>query len=352
MYVHMGQTSTSRLASIEWLQGQTGLDVDLSGLEHQEQQAQLLQAQGVLPTIGCEVEVKWSSLFPELAREYFGEPDELGRLPVRFQDLPESRQREFDEKCTELDRTFKPRYEATERAGIPKGNDAFWEFANAPTYHWQTLATEVGQLMQGEFIPEGHDHSFHITLGGVAAEGGGMSLILSGLELLEVTPERIMVAVEGNRLGTRTAWDRRGADGVRNRANNLALGETTATELRTLTVKNQQQVETLLSTAQTLTVVLAAYRSRATGRVPALVQLWPEYRSALRSLWEARGLPVESWGKPQNNPTPWLGWAACLSARNEVGSLEEHTIGVMREIVTEATDTLKGFMNNRIPAGV
>ena len=92
----MSEAIESRLRPIM----QLGEQIDIEYLRASESEAKYLhETYGILPTIGCEVEVKWSTHFPELARKYFGEQDEFGRFEHRFKDLPTERQQELDKLC-------------------------------------------------------------------------------------------------------------------------------------------------------------------------------------------------------------------------------------------------------------
>jgi hypothetical protein len=314
----------------------------MSFLEQQERRAKRVhKLYGILPTIGCEIEVKWSSLFPEVANEYFGPYDELGRPTLRYDDLSAERQTEIDDLSLVLDATLKPKYEEVAAHGIPAGADAYWEFANRPTYHCDTLATEVRLLYAAGLIPDGNEHSLHITVGGVMSDGGGPALVLSALELMHVSPARIIAATLPNKYGTSTSWARRGNDGIRSRGRGfMQLGLQSGTELRSLTSSNPIGTQTVLEDAQLLSAVLLAYRHRYEEALPddvtALGRLWPGFRQELTGLWKERNLKVESWGPPHKNPTAWLGWAACLEARANPDSQESTVIYATRSVVDKA----------------
>lgn len=122
--------------------------IDIEGLAAKEDRAKTIhENHGILPTIGCEVEVKWSTLFPALATEFFGAQDELGRFEWQYTDLSPQKQQEIDSLCLELDAELKPAYAATVEAGIPAGNDAYWEFLPiAP------LTTGVPWLVRSRYL--------------------------------------------------------------------------------------------------------------------------------------------------------------------------------------------------------
>lgn len=345
-------TIDNRLRPIEWLASLPHLpDVDMGVLARDEEAAQLFYATGQLvPTIGCEVEIKSSTIFPELAANYFGSQDVYGTFEHRYPDFDPSKKKAFDEAFSQLDKEIRPWYEATKEAGIPQGNDAFWEFANSPTYAWQTLAAEVGLLFDSSLIPSGFDHSLHVTLGGLEIGRGGMGYILGGLELLFVSPERLEAATMPNRIGTQSIWARRGANGLRTRyAGGLRLGQVTATELRTLTVSSAEQSSSILEASQLLGALLAAYRSRQTSNDPMvqeLVPLWDEYRSSLKELWNVHDLPLEPWGMPKDKPLNWKKWAGAIALRGNQGSQEQETVVLFKSIVNRASIALSVLTDN------
>ena len=342
-------TASNRMQPIEWLSALphiTGVDIEL--LRSNEDSARRLYGSiGLVPTIGCEVEIKSSAVFPELAKEYFGKQDKYGHNQYSYGGFDEAKKAAFDAEYNRLDTKLKPWYEMTKAAGIPQGCDSYWEFANAPAYSWKTLAAEVGLLFDSDLIPEGSNHSLHITLGGVEIGKGGMAYVLGGLELLFIPPERIEAATMPNRLGTQSTWARRGDDGMRPRyAGGLALEQTTATELRTLTVSYPEQAASIFETSQMLGAMLTAYRKRKTSADPltqALAFLWDEYRCNLKDLWLEHGLPLQPWGKPKDKPEYWLKWAGAIAERDSGGSLEQETVKKFQRLIDMAASLIKSF---------
>lgn len=74
-----------------------------------------------------------------------------------------------------------------------------------------------------------------------------MCLVLSGLELAYGSANRILLATQANRYGGSSAWARRGVDGIRTRSSGfLQLGQTVATELRTLGVSSPKECQEIL----------------------------------------------------------------------------------------------------------
>lgn len=332
-----GEVLNPRFAPITFLSEKYNLLSDYNQLSLQEERAEYLYRHyKITPTIGCELEVKFSSLRPELAREFFGEQDAYGRFERSYNDLPPALRAELDlhSKAFELER--KQAYHDVWQAGIPKGKDAFWEFAHSPTYAWQTLAHETRLLFESGLVPEGFEHSLHVTL---AADptGGGLALVLAGLELEFVKPERIESATHYHRLDKRSGWARKGTDGQRVRtADQLRLGASTAVEFRTLATDSSIQTTEILRTSQLLAAALLAFRQRHDIQNPvirAIAGLWPIYRGTLYNLWTERRLPIGSWGDSHENPKPWIGWADCLGRRDEADSIEAEAVRVIGNIV-------------------
>ncbi len=343
----MGRNSPeTRLGSIAWLAENLQAPVDIESLRLQEVWARRVHDMyGILPTIGCEVEVALSALQPDLCHNYFGEPNALGRFPKRYDELPFNRQREFDERYEAFCTSWRPRYQATVEAGIPRGKDAYWEFANLPTYHWETLATELDFLFRRQLIPEGFEHSLHVTVGGVDLAGGGMSLVISGLELLHVSPQRILAATaEGRRANRHGAWAVRGIEGLRLRnGDQLELNEVTATELRTLAVSSAQQAKHILYTTQVLSTILLAYRKRheaSQSTTQELATLWAPFTAIIKDVWSAKGLPAEPWGTPQHYPAYWQRWAECLRDRGLPSTLEAKAADSIESLIYYAATLL------------
>jgi hypothetical protein len=331
-----------RLRPLEYLNQQLSSPAfDRPTLMATEQRYQKLHHRynGIIPTIGCEIEVKHSSLQPELFKQYFGDMQPSGKFTRRYIDLPTDQKAAFSRAWDRFEQQELPRYQATQVAGIPKGNDAFWEFANSPTYAHETLATEVDLLFQTNLVPKGIEHALHITLGGIHNRQGGMALVLSGLELSFASPERIMQATYGNHYGSKTAWSRRGQDGLRERQGNLDLGARQATEMRSLTVQSGDQATQLFQASQMLGFTLQAYRSP--DILPATVarrmrHLWQSYRQLVHDQWRSLQLPASSWGEPQQNNLPWHKWAEALRQREEPDSKVAETVRDIGQIILQS----------------
>lgn len=330
----------TRLEPIRVLSEEYGQSLDYERLFDQELNAyDFRKIYGVLPTIGCEVEVKWSSLFPTLAEEFFGEQDKYGRFKISYNDLSEDRKSQLDKICLELDLDLKPRFNRTCEAGIPAGKDAYWEFANSPAYSYRTLAAEIDLLKNEGLIPEGGDHSLHVTLGDLSIKGGGVSLILCSLELMYANPSRIEAATIANKYGGKNTWARRGKDGIRPRhINDLKLDSMCASELRTLSLYENVSPSEILETSQIFGASLLAYRNKdqIDESIIELSNLWSMVRLISREAIKSAGLPIKSWGLPHRNKEKWLNWAEFISSRDNSNSEASDLILSLKEIQKEA----------------
>lgn len=334
-----------RIESISHLATMCEAALDVDSIAAQEQASQHVRlTTGILPTIGCEIEIKWSSLFPEIADEYFGAKDTLGEFERAFDDLSPVEQDELNALRKVHETELLPAYQATCDAGIPAGSDAFWEFANAPAYSARTLSTEVKLLFHAGFIPEGHHHALHVTLGGLALGRGGAHMVLAGLELLHGLPERFILATQGTKYATANTWARRGREGIRQRTSEqLQLNDTIGIEFRTLTIASSEAADDLFSDAQNLGSILLAYRQHAyspSHLTQPLRPLWDTYRQRIKDLMHAYQLPSEPWGKPHENAIPWLRWAGVISEAPHSTSEAAAATNDIKAIVKEADELL------------
>lgn len=85
-----------RVQTINSLQVAAGAElINPAALLSQEVQARELVQMGILPTIGCEIEIKASTLMPAIFHDAFGEPDEYGRFKPRYFELPSDKRSAF-----------------------------------------------------------------------------------------------------------------------------------------------------------------------------------------------------------------------------------------------------------------
>lgn len=337
-----------RLSSVTSLAGETRAPGYIEALAEQERTAEKIQREyGILPTIGCEVEVSWASLYPELIAKYFSDLDSqktFATVTQMVNALTKEKREEFLEEKEAIEKRDKPRYEATIGIGIPKGNDGYWEFAPHPAYAWQTAAEEVDLLMEQKLIPVNFPNPLHITLAGIAIEGGGPHLILAGMELLTLPSERIRRAAETS---VPYGWARRASHnigGLRHRpAHKLELGHLNGIEARTLITRGPEDHRVSLRTAQLLGAVLLCRRNQADLNNDSLLDmagLWPLYKAHITELFTRRGLPNAAWDSPSSNPHMWKIWADCLDNRATAGTPEYIAAQEITGVVDRAEELL------------
>lgn len=240
------------------------------------------------PTLGIEIEIREKAVLSSKESKKQTETDENERDALRS------------------------KYFHTRRAGIPSGNDAFWEFAHAPSNHYLTLSREVQWLAQQNYIPQEHGrHSLHLTLGGITSVGtqGREAFVLArALEATgwSTTGGRIMRPY----LLKQHAWNHKGQAGVNERGFGVELGAKNAIEIRTLQLQTLSGLNRTLASAQYLGAALMAYQEWMDPSTPKsesdplaqsksqLAQTWNTFSLRLQSLFNKYGLSSPN--------LPWL----------------------------------------------
>lgn len=265
-------------------------------LRHYEEKA--MKANAV--TIGCEVEVRFSSYFPELYAEYLED--------TTYDKLSNVKKLKFDVDVTNAEEELglKEKFAKSEAAGVPKGKDRYYEFANSPVYHPYTLTVELGLLRDIGLIPEGIKHPLHITIGGLG-HSRDTGLMLMALEILGYTsPERIWEVAVSDKAVT---WARKGRAGMRERsATELSLGATKAIELRTLELpKTQREIEDLFGLVHNIATAIS---DKATE---AQYDRWLLVVDELEEIGRRHQIDTyTNWGRPFDNPQIWIDFATKL----------------------------------------
>lgn len=337
-----------RLKTIVQLQESLGSACNVEQISYYETQARnLYERTPLVPTIGCEIEINHSALFTRIMQKYLGEQDEYGRFRSSVSNLATEARAAFEAEYDEAAASVIPKYELTEQVGIPRGNDAFWEFAHSPTFAHETLAAEVGILFDAKLIPDGYGHSLHVTLGNIDIHGGGPAIVVGALELLSGASDRIRLGMLSNRNRGNVGWARKGKDGLLARqADAVLLEQDHAVEFRTLSAPSKEQVAETLRSAQMLGAVLISYRSRQeVSEARQLSKLWPEFRSALYLLWEEKDLPAKSWGTPRLHRDLWGVWADTLDEAQDSDSLPAETVRHISKIVSKAEMAVEELRN-------
>ncbi len=304
---------------------------------------------GILPTVGCEVEVMFSALFPEQSSRLLGDPYDPQRSQSfrnRVGELSGDDLAEYER----LDQMTRPRFEATLKAGIPKGKDAYWEFANSPAYSWRTLGLELDFLMDYGLLPEGYQHSLHVTLGGIKTDHGAVKII-NGLELLYADPDRVRRGTIENRFGQAMGWARCSSNaihnGIRERPNYaLDLGQEVGTEFRTLATDSKPSHNGSMRAAQLLGSMLLSSQNLGLNHHPAvevLAKTWRKYDDSLKKLLGGVGLPADGiLGPARMNIKAWNTWADCLEQRDSSESAIAESINSINTFL----DTAEAAIND------
>lgn len=216
------------------------------------------------PTLGIEIEIREHTVLPKEAKDW-----DLFQKSDFFKD-----------KIVQ--------YRETEKIGVGKGNDAFWEFAHNPVRNYTTLSREVQALMEmGLINKDYHKHSLHITVGGVSSEGmgGEGSFVLArALEATGwgTTGGRIMRPY----LLKRGAWTYKGQAGVKERdIHEIQLDVSCAIEIRTMQVQGLTGLDRLLRSCYLLGAALKAYQDRE-SRFGSISDGDSDIKEQLGSIWE------------------------------------------------------------------
>lgn len=254
--------------------------------------AETVAVPGTVP-IGLEIEVKFSSYFPDLWNEFDLEKRGFGGLSKAESDS-------FSEKCTELEKDLLPKLRSTILAGVPRGNDRYWEFALDPAHDVSLLVEQVELLSEGGVLPRDRRHSLQITVGDLRATPDVYYLAML-LELQTIDAERIAYGIEQTSKTIYTGWARKGRSGVFEKdALDLKNGSTVACELRPLQLPlNRADFQRLM-----LDVSWAANAIAAKQGVRPLVDSegldrWNAFVGQAKQALHDHGLPDRNWGGGQ-----------------------------------------------------
>lgn len=300
-------SETMRVQTLEALQGQfTHID------QKRLHELDVLEANTspYMPTIGAEIEVTWTSVFPQSAARVF-------REGTTWKNMTDQELEAFNTLCSALDTEVLPLYESTQRAGIPKGKDAYWEFAHAPCKSYQTLADEIGLLMKPSvgLIPTEQELSMHVTLGGIEVVHGGPHMILTGLELARgTTGDRIRKAIVPRLDSLDRGWARKAAQGLYTRAPGELAGTNCGFEMRSLVANTSEQVRDTMRTAQMLGAALLGSRAVRSGddgyKTRHLRLNWRQFITSLKSAFYAAQIDIgQQWLAPYEKAEPWASLA-------------------------------------------
>ena len=286
----------------------------------------------IVPTIGAEVEVTWSSMFPKQAERWFAD----GKT---WDDFSKDEIEEFDVLCSALDEEVLPTFYAVQRAGVPKGKDSYWEFANQPTRSYQTLAREIGMLMSSNVgvIPVNNNLPMHITLGNITYESG-VFYVLSAAEITGGTTGNRIRSATINRHVLDRNWARKGPSGLYVRAPGELVNANDGCEMRTFVADSPEQVKETLRTTQLLGTALNGFREYKAGSKTEVNQrLWLSWKrlvQATKTTFLEAGLEDvnKKWMPPYDRTKPWKELADFIDEVSDE-SIKNSYSNVVRHIV-------------------
>lgn len=247
--------------------------------------------------IGIEVEVPWKAYFPDLWVEGFPNVESHILSDISVQ-------------CTEREKDLIPRLMLTEKCGIKRGGDRYWEFALDPVTDVGIACDHIAILRQHNLIPPGK-HSLHITFGGVRVTRD-MYYVAMCLEALACSPDRILRGFHPTSPNLSHGWARKGYAGLfeKEGSNDVQHGMEYGSEIRLLWLPDtDEQLYSLLSIAQLL--AMRVQRAQTTGEQ---CHIWLSVMQDCKAVLSENGLPDRNWKKPHQDPNVWRVFADRLPA--------------------------------------
>jgi len=261
---------------------------------------------GAVP-IGIEIEVKFSSYFPQLWQEF-------GLHHRGFGAMNKSEMEEFSAKCTEAEKVLLPKLQATVEAGVPRGNDRYYEFALDPVHDAGLLVEQVEVLTAGGVLPRDRRHSLQVTIGDIRATPDVYYLAML-LELHTLDPERIASGIEQTDKVIHTGWARKGRSGVFEKgAADLKHGSDVACELRPLQLPlDREGLIQLMRDASWGSNAIAIKQGGLQPADPEGLERWEAFVVRARQALCDAGLPDRNWGGGHAiDQSAWKAFGDCL----------------------------------------
>jgi hypothetical protein len=259
-------------------------------------------------SIGAEIEVNFSSYFPEFYKKYIatgeyknGDFDTKGRISKEI--------------AIEEDKYLLPTLLKTQKMGLPKGQDGYWEFAFLPVNDVYILLDQINLLRHIDLLPKG-EHSLHLTLGDVQ-ESEDVYYMLLLLEMLWGNKNRIYTCLNNlNNPHLSGSFGKKGRGGVFVKAARELEGSTVvACELRTLSINiTDNRVDDLLTIRELLETVSLIAGFIKTAQNPACWffqtgeewKQWERWKIHAQNILEDHGVVADSnWGKPHQSRGIW-----------------------------------------------
>ena len=233
--------------------------------------------------VGLEIEVKFKYYFPEIHEKYF--------LDKGYLDYNGDERDIITKEVTLAEIELLKQLNKTVEAGIPKGNDKYWEFAFNPAYDLSLLYSQLEILRLANLLPEG-EHSLHITIGDLKASKK-VYHVLMVLELLFTNKERIQAGYNKDKTFVGT-WAKKGDAGIYKKTHHDLTDSDGGVELRTLTIIVDHN-----GIDFGFFIILNELLNDIYQNKPNVLLMKAE------SLLKEFELPDKNWLKPYQNPEIW-----------------------------------------------
>lgn len=239
-------------------------------------------------SLGMEIEVPWSSYFPDLWVKYGLQDRRIGALsPLELVGLTKD--------CSEQEKTLLPQLSKTVAAGIPRGNDRYWEFAFNPVHDEQILTEQVRLLTHAGMLPRDRRHSLQITVGGIKSSAALYRLAMV-MEIMFVEPQRIVSGIEQTLSTIHTGWARKGMAGIHlKKGDELQGGCEEACEIRPLQLpQTDKEVAKMMEILRWGLDSIAAVQLHADSAAGLQGRA---FQAMCSDLLKSHGLPDRNWAR-------------------------------------------------------
>jgi hypothetical protein len=255
------------------------------------------------PLIGLEVEVKWSSFFPELAARFFRD----GRT---YMDLNPDEIRCLTEAMKEVEGAVYDKLNAGLEAGLLRGRDRWWEHVLPATTEPQVAIEILNCMTDSGLLPQGQ-HALHLTVGTVK-HSRDLYFALLAMELIGSDRDRILSGFHRTHENLVAGWAKKGRAGIFVKKDWDLKHEPEAVELRTVFLDNRDQgFETLLTIAYKACKGVADIQHGVESNQTHAFRI---FRDAAHVQLQAHGLPDCNWEKPHQNPDVWRKFADAIAS--------------------------------------
>lgn len=281
---------------------------------------------GICP-IGIEIEVKWRYYFPELWEKYLQN--------TKFKDLDIKKQEQLSLECSEIEKTLIPQLKLTEKCGIEKGLDKYYEFAFQPVTDIYLIYDQIHILKDLNLIPPG-EHSLHITIGDLGTNKDSYYFLLL-LEMLLCSKERIQSAFHSENKSLSSTWARKGMGGLfLKQASELKYGYQKAIEMRTLQLCDNHDVLQVLKVVSQISDIIF---NKNHSQLDHKTVVWTTFVKDIQDILSQHKLIDTNWKKPNLTPNYWTDYI------NNFDSLKEKIIPLFEKRLLPIFDIVEKKKN-------